>query len=171
MILHNTTTNNTTTNNTMQDDITQHNQLCLNHSRYLLILWFKPIFIRLNDYFMFFFVTAADTSPRESSPLLEAQETAGSPQVCVMLQPPLPSLAGSRSSSPTQKGSLSDVAQTPPVSMPIILAPSPLSRIPISQEIASEVPKDETRVLVDEPLANNSEVSASEGTESVIRDV
>ena len=54
----------------------------------------------------------------------------GQQQVCVVLQPPLPSLAN-RSSSPTPLGSLADNVR--PSSVPIILAPSPaLSARPIS---------------------------------------
>lgn len=51
-------------------------------------------------------------------------------QVCVVLQPPLPSLSN-RSSSPTSLGSLADNVR--PSSVPIILAPSPaLSSLPLS---------------------------------------
>ena len=46
----------------------------------------------------------------------------GQQQVCVMLQPPLPSLSN-KSSSPTSLGSLADNVR--PSSVPIILAPSP----------------------------------------------
>ena len=76
--------------------------------------------------------------PRASSPLLENSDDSPS-HVCVVLQPPLPSLAGSRNSSPTQKGSLSDVAQTPLSSMPIILAPSPHTILPMSMENEPEI--------------------------------
>lgn len=117
---------------------------------------------------------ASPSTPRASSPLLVNHETIGSPsQVCVVLQPPLPSLAGSRSSSPNQKGSLSDMAQTPPASMPIILAPSPLSRPPIAQGTEIDSPEDEGQISLAEPVTNTIEEAASESVDkaSDIRDV
>lgn len=60
----------------------------------------------------------------------------GNQQVCVVLQPPLPSL-GNRSGSPTHLGSLADNVRP---SVPIILAPSPevnkktLKPVPVIQE-------------------------------------
>lgn len=62
----------------------------------------------------------------------------GQQQVCVMLQPPLPSLSN-RSSSPTSLGSLADNVR--PSSVPIILAPSPaLSSRPLSSPLGFRSP-------------------------------
>ncbi|KAL9961546.1 hypothetical protein ACROYT_G030504 [Oculina patagonica] len=83
-----------------------------------------------------------------SSPSKQAGSSISSPpgggqqQVCVVLQPPLPSLAN-RSSSPTHLGSLADNVR--PSSVPIILAPSPaLSARPLSspQGSRSSTPTD-----------------------------
>ena len=66
----------------------------------------------------------------------------GQQQVCVVLQPPLPSL-GNRSASPTHLGSLADNVR--PSSVPIILAPSPaLSSVGLSspQGSRSSTPTD-----------------------------
>ena len=57
--------------------------------------------------------------------------------------------------------------------MPIILAPSPLSRMPIAQETAIGASTEESQISPSEPFTNNSEEASSEGVEksTVIRDV
>lgn len=70
-------------------------------------------------------------------------------QVCLVLQPPLPSLSN-RSSSPTSLGSLADNVR--PSSVPIILAPSPaLSCRPLSspQGSRSSTPTDPAPKLLE----------------------
>ena len=57
-----------------------------------------------------------------SSSSISSPPGGGQQQVCVVLQPPLPSLSN-RSSSPTSLGSLADNVR--PSTVPIILAPSP----------------------------------------------
>lgn len=84
--------------------------------------------------------------PERSSALKQGSSLssppAGGQQVCVVLQPPLPSLSN-KSSSPTQLGSLADNVR--PSSVPIILAPSPaLSSLPLAspQGSRSSTPTD-----------------------------
>ncbi|XP_022788096.1 Golgi-specific brefeldin A-resistance guanine nucleotide exchange factor 1-like isoform X3 [Stylophora pistillata] len=80
----------------------------------------------------------------QSSPSKSTNSSISSPpgggqqQVCVVLQPPLPSLAN-RSTSPTHLGSLADNVR--PSSVPIILAPSPaLSSAGLSSPQGSRSP-------------------------------
>lgn len=77
-----------------------------------------------------------------SSSSISSPPGGGQQQVCVVLQPPLPSLSN-RASSPTHLGSLADNVR--PSSVPIILAPSPaLSSRPRSspQGSRSSTPTD-----------------------------
>ena len=77
-----------------------------------------------------------------STSSISSPPSGGQQQVCVVLQPPLPSLAN-RSNSPTHLGSLADNVR--PSSVPIILAPSPaLSARPLSspQGSRSSTPTD-----------------------------
>lgn len=62
------------------------------------------------------------TPLRQGSSSISSPPGGGQQQVCVVLQPPLPSLTN-RSSSPTSLGSLADNVR--PSTVPIILAPSP----------------------------------------------
>lgn len=84
--------------------------------------------------------------PERRTPLQQGSSLSSPPsggqQVCVVLQPPLPSLSN-KSSSPTHLGSLADNVR--PSSVPIILAPSPaLSSRPLSspQGSRSSTPTD-----------------------------
>jgi len=102
-----------------------------------------------------------------STSSISSPPSGGQQQVCVVLQPPLPSLAN-RSSSPTHLGSLADNVR--PSSVPIILAPSPaLSARPLSspQGSRSSTPTDpgpkQVEMSEDAPVGNNqSETSDGE---------
>lgn len=105
-------------------------------------------------YFWFFLADKLEKpekpDPERSTPVKQGSSSSsissppggGQQQVCVVLQPPLPSLSN-RSSSPTHLGSLADNVR--PSSVPIILAPSPaLSSRPLSspQGSRSSTPTD-----------------------------
>ncbi|XP_020603212.1 Golgi-specific brefeldin A-resistance guanine nucleotide exchange factor 1-like [Orbicella faveolata] len=102
-----------------------------------------------------------------STSSISSPPSGGQQQVCVVLQPPLPSLAN-RSSSPTHLGSLADNVR--PSSVPIILAPSPaLSARPLSspQGSRSSTPTDpgpkQMEMSEEAPVGDNhAETSDSE---------
>lgn len=89
----------------------------------------------------------------------------GNQQVCVVLQPPLPSLAN-RSGSPTHLGTLSDNVRS---SVPIILAPSPevnkkaVRAVPIVQEPES-VQNNENDQPIREESNIDGEIVNEDGT-------
>ena len=126
------------------------------------------------------------SNQKSSNSSISSPPRGGQQQVCVVLQPPLPSLTN-RSTSPTHLGSLADNVR--PSSVPIILAPSPAlspaalsspqgSRSPMPTdpgpkqlEMSEEVPREDLKADQSNGESGKSDAPSPERMKASIYDI